>query len=64
MTTKAAYQRILEEVFRGCDHPTYELCQPTIENLVGEDKAFDLVVEGYICYVGRNYNGIRVFQIR
>lgn len=62
--TKKAYEHILEEIFKYDDNPTYELCQPTIENLVGADMLFNLVVSGLIQYVGRNHNGIRVYKIR
>ena len=64
MTTKEAYKKIIEEVFRYDDNPTYELCQPTIESMVGEEACFDMAVKGYIKYVGRNHNGIRVYKIR
>lgn len=64
MTAKTAYKKLIEEVFRFDDNPTYELCQPTIENMVGSEALFDMVCSGLIEYVGRNHNNIRVYKIR
>lgn len=64
MTAKTAYETMLAQVMKGCKNPTYELCQPTIENMVGEDGLFNMQVAGLIEYVGRNHNGIRVYKIR
>jgi hypothetical protein len=64
MTAKTAYGIMIAEVMRGTENPTYELCQPTIENMVGNEALFDMVTSGLIEYVGRNHNGIRVFKIR
>lgn len=64
MTAKAAYKKIIDEVFKFDENPTFELCQPTIENLVGEDACFEMACRGMITYVGRNHNGIRVYKIR
>ena len=36
MTPEEAYKTIVNEVFKFDNNPTYELCGPTIENMVGK----------------------------
>lgn len=61
---KQAYNRIMREIFRGDNNPTYELCGITIENMVGKQARIEMTLEGLIRYVGKNHNGYSVYQIR
>jgi hypothetical protein len=59
-----AYEKIIEEVFKFDNNPTYELCGITIENMVGRQALEAMTQEGFIKYVGRNHNGLSIYQIR
>jgi hypothetical protein len=59
-----AYKKMMDELFKFTSNPTYELCGITIENLVGKQARLEMMWEGLIKYVGKNHNGLSVYQIR
>jgi hypothetical protein len=59
-----AYKKIMEELFKNDNNPTYELCGITIENMVGKQARIEMTLAGLIKYVGINHNGLSVYQIR
>ena len=62
--TQEAYKKIIDELFKYDDNPTYELCGVTIDNMVGVQKRIDMEDAGLIKYVGNNHNNYTVYQIR
>jgi len=58
------YKIIMDEIFKFCNNPTYELCGITIDNLVGKQARLEMMWDGLITYKGKNHNGLSVYQIR
>jgi len=63
-SAEIAYQKIINEIFKYDNNPTYELCGITIENMVGEQTKIEMEIQGLIIYKGKNHNGLSVYQIR
>ena len=61
---KEAHNKIMEEIYKFTNNPTYELCGITIENMVGKQARIEMTLAGLIKYVGINHNGLSVYQIR
>jgi len=59
-----AYQDLINRLFKYDNNPTYELCGVTIVNLYGEQIKTEMALLGLIRYVGRNHNGLAVYQVR
>lgn len=59
-----AYKKIMEELFKNDNNPTYELAGITIENMVGKQARIEMMLAGLIRYVGKNHNGLSVYQVR
>lgn len=62
--SEQAYKTIMDLLFKHDNNPTYELAGITIDNLVGKHARLEMVWDGLIKYVGKNHNGLSVYQVR
>lgn len=64
MSGKEAYKKLMEEIFKYDNNPTYQLCGITLINMFGLDAVNQMEDAGLIRYVGQNANNLSVYKIR
>ena len=61
---RAAYDKIMTELFRFEKCPTYALAKITLENMTSKGEVFLMEEYRFIKYVGLNSNGYETYQVR
>jgi hypothetical protein len=61
---KEAYNKMMNEIFKYDNNPTYELAGITIENMFNKQIRIEMTLEGLIEYKGKNHNNLSIYQIR
>jgi hypothetical protein len=61
---KQAHNKIMNELFKYDNNPTYELCGITLINLFGLEIVNEMEDENLIKYIGQNHNNLSVYQVR
>ena len=61
---RAAYNKVMAELFKFEKVPTYALGKITLENITSKGDVFLMEEFRFIKYVGLNSNGYETYQVR
>lgn len=59
-----AHEKILAEIYRTCDNPSYTLTRLSIENITSSYDLANMEDFGLITFAGINWNGIAEYIVR